>query len=179
MWQHFGGADYDPVCLYAATKKAFEDIIAFYVSARGLTATTLYLYDTYGPSDPRPKLFAVLRHTAETGDHMSMSAAEQTIDYVYIDDITNAFAMAAERLLAGEASGHERYEVRTGRPRPLRDVVETWLRVTRRTLDIGWGERPYRDREVMAPWTGGAELPGWHASVDLEEGIRRMEGLQT
>lgn len=177
VWQHFGGAAYDPVCLYAATKQAFEDIIAFYVSARALTATSLYLYDTYGPADPRPKLFSVLRRAAESGERMSMSAAEQTIDYVYIDDITSAFALAAERLLADEVTGHEHYEVRTGRARSLRDVVETWQRVTGRTIDIGWGERPYRDREVMAPWRGGQELPGWRPTVELEEGIQRMEGL--
>lgn len=177
VWQHFGGADYDPVCLYAATKQAFEDIITFYVSARDLSAVTLELFDTFGPDDPRPKLFSVLRRAARTGERLSMSAAEQTIDYVYIDDITDAYARAAERLLAGAASGHERYEVRTGRARALRDVVETWQRVTGRTLDIGWGERSYRDREVMAPWRGGRELPGWRPTVELEEGIRRMEGL--
>ena len=175
VWQHFGGADYDPVSLYAATKQAFEDVLAFYVAARGFRAVTLELFDTYGPHDSRPKLFSLLRRAADTGERLEMSAGEQLIDYVYVDDITSAFVTAAERALADPAPGSERFEVRTGQPRRLRDVVATYARVTGRPLTVDWGARPYREREMMAPWTGGLELPGWRATVDLEEGIRRMQ----
>jgi nucleoside-diphosphate-sugar epimerase len=142
-----------------------------------MSAVTLELFDTFGPDDPRPKLFSLLRRVAETGERLAMSPGEQLVDYVYIDDITNAFATSARRLLDGEARGAERYEVRTGEPLPLREIVETYERVTGRTIDAGWGERPYRDREVMVPYNGGETLPGWRAEVGLEEGIRRMEGI--
>jgi nucleoside-diphosphate-sugar epimerase len=178
VWQHFDGAAYDPVCLYAATKQAFEDILAFYVSAHGLSAVSLYLYDTYGPNDPRPKLFTMLRKMADTGEALAMSPGEQTIDYVYIDDITRAFSLTADRLLSEAEPGHQRFEVRTGRALALREIVETWQRVTGRPLDIEWGGRAYREREVMAPWTGGETLPGWWPQVSLEEGIERMEGIK-
>lgn len=175
--QHFGDADYDPISLYAATKQAFEDLLAYYAGDRGISAITLELFDTYGPDDPRPKLFSVLRRAAESGERLAMSPGEQRVDYVWIDDITAAYLTAAERLLADEVAGHERYEVRTGDARPLREIVETYERVTGRRVDVGWGERPYPARQIMKPWTGGAELPGWRATVALEEGIRRMEGI--
>jgi nucleoside-diphosphate-sugar epimerase len=175
VWQHFGGADYEPVSLYAATKQAFEDVLAFYVSARGFSAVTLELFDTYGPNDPRPKLFSLLRRAAISSERLAMSPGEQLIDYVYIDDVTAAFLGAAERLLAGGSSSSERFEVRTGQPRRLRDVVEAYAAVTGSTIHVDWGARPYREREMMQPWAGGSELPGWTAAVDLDEGIRRME----
>jgi hypothetical protein len=40
-------------------------------------------------------------------------------------------------------------------------------------LDIRWGERPYRQREVMVPWQGPT-LPGWRPRIDLSTGIRRV-----
>lgn len=176
VWQHYEGAAYDPVNLYAATKQAFEDVLAFYVAARELSAVTLYLYDTYGPNDARPKLFSLLRRTAASGEPLAMSPGAQTVDYVYVDDVAEAFVAAAARVLAQGSPGHERFEVRTGRALPVREVVETWRRVTGASLTLEWGGRPYREREVMAPWTGGETLPGWRAEVGLEEGIRRMEG---
>jgi nucleoside-diphosphate-sugar epimerase len=60
-WQHFEDAHYSPVNLYAATKQAFEVILDYYVEAKGLALISLALFDTYGPGDPRPKLFSLLR----------------------------------------------------------------------------------------------------------------------
>ncbi|MDE2314434.1 MAG: NAD-dependent epimerase/dehydratase family protein, partial [Elusimicrobia bacterium] len=37
-WQHYNDADYNPVNLYAATKQAFQDILDYYVQARGVRA---------------------------------------------------------------------------------------------------------------------------------------------
>jgi len=48
-WQHYNNDEYNPVCLYAATKQAFEDILKFYQEACGLRVITLKLFDTYGP----------------------------------------------------------------------------------------------------------------------------------
>lgn len=44
-----------------------------------------------------------------------------------------------------------------------------------KSVPVTFGARPYRDREVMRPWTKGVRLPGWTPRVALEDGIRRME----
>jgi hypothetical protein len=41
-------------------------------------------------------------------------------------------------------------------------------------LEADWGARGYRAREVMHPWVDGETLPGWHAEIDLERGIRAL-----
>lgn len=173
-WQHFEGDAHRPVSLYAATKEAFEAILAFYTDATPLRVVTLKLFDTYGPADPRPKLFALLRRITEMQAPLAMSPGEQQIDLVYVDDVVDAFETAAARLLAGEVGRHESYAVSSGQPLRLRDLVETYSRITGRTLSVEWGGRPYRAREVMVPWSGGFALPGWLPRVGLEEGIRRV-----
>src|SRR5262249_26808103 len=50
-WQHYEGADYDPVCLYAATKEAFIKVLQYYVAAERFSVVNLTLTDTYGPND--------------------------------------------------------------------------------------------------------------------------------
>jgi nucleoside-diphosphate-sugar epimerase len=173
-WQHFGNADYDPVCLYAATKQAFEDILAHYVSSCGLRVVTLKLFDTYGPEDPRPKLFTLLGKVAASQQPLAMSPGDQMIDLVYIDDVVDAFLAAAGRLEGGSVANHERYAVSSGRPIRLRDLVALYGRVAGVPMPIEWGKRPYRPREVMTTWDRGNPPPGWAPKVGLEDGIARM-----
>ena len=173
-WQHYEDRDYDPVCLYAATKQAFEDILTFFVNARHVSAVTLKLFDTYGPNDPRPKLLRQLQTAAAEGKTLAMSPGEQLASFVYIDDVIDAFLLAANRLLGGIVDGHESYAVNADQPICLRELVEVFARVTGMAVKVEWGARPYRARETMAPWSKGVRLPGWTPKLTLEEGLRRM-----
>ena len=170
-WQHYNNEDYNPVCLYAATKQAFESILEFYIQAFGFKVITLILFDTYGIDDPRPKLFTLLYNAAKTGERLNMSAGEQLIDLVHIDDVVNAYLTAAQRLLDGSVSKHEHYEVTSGQPLPLKELVQIYERVTRQTVAINWGARPYRSREVMRPWDRGQFVPGWTPNISLLQGL--------
>ena len=53
-WQHYQNEGYNPVNLYAASKQAFEAMLAYYVEAKNFKSITLKLFDTYGPGDNRP-----------------------------------------------------------------------------------------------------------------------------
>lgn len=174
-WEHFENCDYNPVNLYAASKQAFEVMLDYYLATTPLQAITLKLFDTYGPNDPRPKLFTLLQKVVAAGEPLAMSPGEQLIDLVYIDDIVRAFVMAAERLLGNKVVGHEHYAVSSGKPLRLRDLVELYGRVVGKDLPIQWGGRPYRPREVMVPWNCGQPLPGWQPQVGLAEGIKQLD----
>ena len=176
-WEHYCSRLYSPVNLYAATKQAFESILQYYVEVKGFQAVTLKLFDTYGPDDPRPKLFTLLRRIGIEQNTLAMSPGEQMIDLVHVDDVVEAFSMSAQRLMNDVVEGHEHYAVSSGQPIRLRDLVELFGRITGRELPITWGGRPYRDREVMLPWNTGTPVPGWLPQVGLEEGIRQMENM--
>ncbi|AEM47332.1 NAD-dependent epimerase/dehydratase [Acidithiobacillus ferrivorans SS3] len=171
-WQHYGDAEYNPVCLYAATKQAFEDIVRYYTEATPLRVVTLKLFDTYGPNDHRQKLFALLRRAADSGEQLLMSPGEQLIDLVYIDDVVDAFLAAAAKLIAGLGARQETYAVSSGKPIKLHDLVDLYASVTARRLHITWAGRAYRTREVMSPWRGDEGLPNWQPMVMLENGIK-------
>lgn len=173
-WQHYNNDNYNPVCLYAATKQAFEDILKFYIEATPLKVITLKLFDTYGPNDPRPKLFNLLKKVAEEQKPLAMSPGEQLIDLVYIDDVIDAFMVAGERLLSNKAEKYEEYAVSSGNPIKLRDLVKIYEDFIGRRLPIEWGGRPYRVREVMVPWNKGKILSGWKAKVNLKDGIKKI-----
>ncbi len=170
-WQHFNNADYSPVCLYAAGKQAFLDILRFYVEATPLRAVTLELYDTYGPDDPRPKLLNILKNAAQAGQTLDMSEGEQMLDMVHIDDVINAFVAAGKRLMDNAVEKNEIFSVCSGTPKSLRQIVAEFEDAKGLTLDIRWGKRPYRDREVMILPNRVRKLPGWEPAIPLRQGL--------
>lgn len=175
-WQHYRDSDYDPVCLYAASKQAFGALLRYYQEAHGIASITVKLHDTYGPGDRRAKLFNLLRRQ-DPAVPLAMSAGDQKLDLVYIDDVVAAFMAAADRVVSSGQGHAEEFVVTSGERIRLREVVDLYLRITGRPLQIDWGKRPYRRREVMEPWTQGRVLPGWKAHMALAEGIRRMESI--
>jgi len=173
-WQYDEQGTYRPVCLYAATKEAFEDIARFYAEANGIECVTLKLFDTYGPNDPRPKLFNLLSRAAGGQELLKMSPGEQLLDLVYIDDVVEAFVLASTMPLQGDGPIWGDYAVSAGRRLTLKELVATYSRVTKKAINAEWGGRPYREREVMVPWSTGTILPGWRPRVSLEDGIRKI-----
>lgn len=173
-WEHYEGKVYSPVNLYAATKRAFQDILQYYVEAQGVRAITLKLFDTYGPNDPRPKLLNLLLKAARTGEELALSPGEQKIDLVHVDDVTSAYLVAAGRLLSGNVEGHECYGVYSGKAIRIRELVRLVEKKTGRKLNVRWGGRDYRPREVMEPYYGLNTPPGWSPQHTLEQSVESL-----
>lgn len=166
-WQHFESADYRPVNLYAATKQAFEDILVYYHDAHDLSVVTLKLFDTYGPGDRRRKLIDILVEAAMSGEPLDMSPGEQIVDLTHVQDVAMAFLTAAG--LLGESSEplYESFFV-CGERYSIRELVKVIERATGRVVDVSFGGRVYRSREVMVPASGRSELPGWHRAESID-----------
>lgn len=172
-WQHYQNESYNPVNLYAATKQAFEALLAYYVEAHGFKAITLKLFDTYGPGDKRPKLFSLLRKAARSGETLQMSPGDQLLDLVYIDDVLEAYRLAMARL--PDVKKAECYAVTNASRLSLRKLVRIYGEIVGRTIHVEWGGLPYRARELLEPWSDNAVLPGWLAYTLLPDGIALME----
>ena len=173
-WQHFEDADFNPVNLYAATKQAFRSILSYYVETDKLKVLNLELFDTFGPNDQRGKLFALLDRLRKTGELLAMSPGEQMIDPIYIEDVSDAFLVALERLRTGEVKTEETYSVRSENPIQLKELASVYEEATGSKLNIEWGGRPYRAREVMTLWSRGETLPGWSVKISLSDGIKKV-----
>ena len=56
----------------------------------------------------------------------------------------------------------------------LMDLVSEYERVNEVKLNIKWGERPYREREVMQPCDNLNNIPGWKPSIPLTYGLNKV-----
>ena len=169
-WQHYNNEDYNPVCLYAATKEAFEKIIQYYYEVEKINCITLELFDTYGETDPRRKITSLLKECAEKNIHLDMSPGEQVINLVYIDDVVEAYLKAID-MIDKEKRINNKYSVCNTEEVTLKELVGIYEKIYNKELNINFGGRPYREREVMRPWNKGKILDGWYTKLKLEERI--------
>ena len=167
---HYGGNR--PLNLYAATKQAFSDLLAYYTDADFLRAVTLVLSDTYGPGDLRPKILNLVKKAAQTGEKLAMSDGNQDYDVVHIDDVVQAFRQAGEQLLQTPQWKNETFQVSSLHPLTLRQTVEELCRVNGWSLNADWGARPPVEREIRKAVRLYPPVPGWTPTVPLDEGLR-------
>jgi nucleoside-diphosphate-sugar epimerase len=165
-WQHVDGAPYSPVSLYAATKQAFSDIASYYSQVRELEVRDVTLFDSYGPSDTRMKLVPLLLAAARSGASLDMSDGQQLIDLTFVDDVATGIMRAALAIDVPESA-----VIRSWKPMTVREVVDRVEAVTGKPVNVNWGVRPTRPREMRSDWIFGTALPGWLPKVSIDEGF--------
>ncbi len=175
FWQNYNDEPYNPVCLYAASKKAFKDLLKYYTEMKIIKSISLKLFDTFGLNDPRKKIFNQINdHIVSNKQVMDMSHGEQLINIVHINDILDAYEMSIDRLTKTEGGYLEEYDIRSIENIKLKTLVSSYLSFFDNKLKINWGGKPYRDREIMNPAFLGKVLPGWSPKVKLEEGLESL-----
>lgn len=170
VWQHYDAQRYSPVSLYAATKQAFADILVFYAEVEGLSVHTLELMDTYGPGDPRAKLIPFLVRAGTEGTTVEMTDGSQLIDLIHVDDAVGAL------LATADAPAGPTYGARGDGAITLRELVDRFQRATGLTLDVRWGARSARPREMLRHWMTADPPPGWAPKIRLDDGLRSLVG---
>jgi nucleoside-diphosphate-sugar epimerase len=173
-WQHYNNEDYNPVSLYAATKQAFESLIEYYVQAEEFKAITLKLFDTYGEMDRRPKLINLLNQFSRDNTELKLSPGDQKINLVHIEDVCIAYNSAMKLVSKQNNGTHKKYVVKHANSYSLKQVLNIFEKETNKKLNIFWGGKSYRKREVMQLWEKGEVLPNWEAKIGLEEGLRKF-----
>jgi len=162
--------------LYGSAKAAGEGMARSFADMYGLNYIALRYFNVYGPRmDIYGKYTEVLIRwldRVEAGQPpLIFGDGTQTMDLVYIDDVTDANLIAMESDITDEV-----FNVASGVETSLLELLQAVLRVTGSTLKPEF--LPARSvnpvpRRLAA--TGKAEnLLGFKAKVGVEEGLRRL-----
>jgi len=182
FWQNYKNEEYNPVNLYAATKEAFETVAKYYTETSDLIFTTIKLNDTFGPNDTRPKVFNLWYDILKTGKTLDMSKGEQIIDISYIEDVVNSYVILIEHLNSMHATifKNKTFVVSNKEKLTLMKLASLFEEVTNSQLNINWGGRDYRQREVMHPYDLGENVPNWNQKYSLKNAIKKtVEDIKT
>lgn len=168
IWQNYNVPDksdeYNPVDLYAASKQAFITMSTYYIETSNIRFCTLKLCDTYGPGDTRKKIFSLFERIALSGETLDMSPGDQKLDLLHVDDVVKGIKHLMEMLNDESNSLLSEYVLSSGCHISLKELAVLYERNHHVKLNINWGGRAYRQREVMRPYKGNI-LPGWICEV--------------
>ena len=125
----------------------------------------------YGPYDGDKTMVISLITKLLAGEKPALTKGEQIWDYLYADDVADAFMLLADK---GKDGGI--YPIGSGEPRPLREYIEIIRDCIDPSLPLGFGEVAYAEKQVMylcADISKLREDTGFMPRVSFEEGIRR------
>lgn len=160
----------DPFSAYAASKVAAWAYGRTYWRAYGLPVVTVRLFQVYGPGQSPAALVPAAIRAALSGQDFPMTPGQQELDFVYVEDVVQGMAAAAE---APGVEG-ESLDLGTGVGSALRSIVDQIWQLTGAEGEIRAGAFPYRSggpMRLVASAERTAELVGWRATTPLEEGL--------
>lgn len=171
VMQNYRSEPYCPLNFYAATKRAFEDLMAYYADAGFLRYGTVVLSDTYGPGDKRPKIMNLVRNAAFTHTSVDLSDGSQDYAVVHIDDVVKALDMAGQQLCLGQWKNCT-YQIQPKEILSLRDTIEMMIALQGLDVQLNWGVRDNPSRFMKDAVTVFPPVPDWQAEVSLEQGLK-------
>lgn len=164
-----------PATLYGAAKAAsvlFGNALA---AELGIPLVTLRLFGVFGPGEAPQRLVPYLVQCLKRGTVASLTPGEQVRDFLYIDDVVDAFISAAG---AAQLPPFHAYNVSSGVPVTVRTVGEVVCEeMEGSSALLGWGRRPYPMNEplyLVGDSHRFRSATGWSPRVSLREGIRRV-----
>ncbi len=164
-----------PANPYAASKTAGRLMIEALARRHDIPVTGLVLHDTFGPDDWRGKLLPSLV-AASPEAPLPLTPGDQCIDLVHVEDVAEAFVVAAALLLEPPTlTGPALYSVASGRHRSVRDIVAEMEALLGRPLPVVFGARPHAPGTLMRPGCPAPFPPGWRARRDLADWLGRRD----
>ena len=160
-----------PLSPYGVAKLAGGLYLDVYRALHGLAGTTLALANVYGPrQDPKGEagVVAIFAGRLLSGQPCTVfGTGEQTRDFVYVDDVTDALLTAAER-----ADG-QLLNIGTGVEISVNDLYRTMAGMVGGPNDpVRGSARPGElDRSALDPTRAAGEL-GWRPVTGLDDGLR-------
>lgn len=180
FWQNYQSDSYNPVNLYAATKEAFEVIAKYYTESSDLIFLTIKLNDTFGANDTRNKIFNLWSKIAKSNEVLEMSEGKQIIDISYIEDVVSAYQILVNQLNSDKKDEfrNKTYVVTSPERMSLKELSKLFEEAIGVKLNIIWGKKDYREREVMVPFINGQLVPTWKPTYSLKEAIQKTIGTK-
>lgn len=151
---------------YALTKYLGEQIVMHYGEVYGMDVVSLRIFNCYGNNSLTKSAYGAMFNTfmAQKANNKPLTIignGEQSRDFIYVDDVVEAFILAAQH-------GKGIINVGTGKPTSINRIAE-----------IVGGPKTHIPERSGEPHSIYADITrlkalGWKESVSIEQGIEKM-----
>lgn len=166
----------DPISPYAASKAAAWAFSRMYHRTMNWPIVCLRLFQVYGPGQSGTLIPSAIEAGLK-GQNFATTAGEQVRDWIYVDDVIEAYLQAA----VVDGIEGKSFDVGTGTGTSVRDVVELIFQHFFDENQLQIGVLPYRPGEVwslIAETEIAREQLRWQASTSLKDGLKKTVAEQ-
>ena len=159
-----------PASEYGASKSAAWMLVHTFSRRYGLPVVSLRPFTVYGPFEAGHRLIPHTVIKALEGSNIELTGGEQTRDFIFVEDIIEAFLAAT---VVPEAVG-DTFNVCTGLATSVKEVVSMIVELTGNRAHPLFGARTYRDAEIWmlsGDPSKTKEKLGWRAKTSLRNGL--------
>lgn len=141
---------------------------------KGRASISLRIFNVYGPGQSLEYAGVIMRFVERLrkGEPpIIFGDGEQTRDFVYVHDVTEAFIQA----LISSLHGAHAINIASGKPIKIRKLAELMIRLRRLNLKpVHAAPRPGDIKHSYADISKARRLLRWSPKIALEEGLRRL-----
>jgi len=164
----------EPNSYYAATKASATILCRYLSQSQGVHIPTVRLYSVYGPFEEPTRLMPALILHGLRGALPPLVSPDIARDYVYIDDVNEAYLLAAGQ--PDQELGAV-YNVGTGIQTSMREVVSIARQVMGVEALPEWGSMPDRHWDTNVWVADNQKIKNelsWQPMHTFEQGFRSM-----
>ena len=173
----------DPLTIYDLHKKIAEDYLQFYIRQKVVTGSILRLTNVYGPGPKssnadRGVINQMIKRALQSQDLTLYGAGNYIRDYVFIDDVVDAFIKAYE--YSGNLGGGP-YIIGSGKGHTIKEAFQLIQEIAMKKtgkltpitlIDPPGDLHPIEKRNFIAISERYHNLTGWTPEYPLVEGLK-------
>lgn len=156
---------------YTASRMLSELLCRDYHRDHGVAVDVLRIFNAYGPGQRREFAVPAVVAGALAG-RIELASPDPKRDFVHVDDIARAFALAAGRT----SPSFEVFNVGSGTSRSLGELAETAARLAGGNVEIAYTGacREHEVPDARADADKAARVLGWRARIGFDEGLAAL-----
>ncbi|MCH8567426.1 MAG: NAD-dependent epimerase/dehydratase family protein [Balneolales bacterium] len=166
-----------PKSFYGVGKLASEHYLRIYAEQFGIATASLRLFNIYGPgqnlTNLRQGMVSIFLAQALNNGHIHVKgSADRYRDFIYIDDVVEAFETIAENAREGE---HLLLNVSSGVKTKVSEVVESIISELGQNITVQYeGSTPGDQFGIYGSPEAAVNKTNWLPKVSFNEGMKNM-----
>ena len=159
----------NPIGQYGIMKLAGEQLVKDYHRQGAFDYIIIRPSAVYGPLDVEDRVVAKFMLSAMRGETLKVNGAEETLDFTYVDDVTDGIVSAATRIM----SVNRIYNITKSHSVTLLNAAEMIVKI------VGKGTVEVCDKDTDFPSRGSLDIGrarvilGYDPKVDVQEGFQK------